>query len=242
MSNTPFDTAPYLKRRFSSLNYEFRPNKYDYKDVAWKDEDLREGQKIGEFCVAEITTLSSPSSTITVFGKKMKNGIRYRIADEYGTVLINSTLTTAGPLSLGELIDFIDSAGEEADKLGIAIYYNIYNYQLLRDEMYNPTYEAIEDAVEQCKSFTEVNSQYYAQLEKHYERVYSEWASNALGGSEEPIDIESITINFIELHNPALAERLNAKYGDQVNNPRFYYMLNCEEANSVDYLIQDLGL
>jgi hypothetical protein len=234
------DIIPDLKSRFSNILYDYRPKKYDYKDAAWTKDDLRDGQKIGEFVVAEITTLSTPSSTTTVYGRKVDKGICYRIADEYDVEIEYCTMMAPVPLSLEELIDFIDGAEvkDEISVRGLAIYYTVYNYRLLLEEMYRPSYEIIEALLEELSGFTIVESTYYDELGSHYDSIFCNWATEALEEWAVPIsgyDCERL-FELIERRDSGLSDRLKAKYGDDVNNCHFYSLLNCEEANKVDYL------
>jgi hypothetical protein len=180
------DPTPYLKKRFRGIRYGYRPKRYNYSDAAWSDYSLKDWQKIGEFLIAEINILSIPPVNITVFGGRLKEGIRYRIANQAGPAFAHSTITAPGPLSLGELIDFINGSGEEDEKLGVAILYEVYNNRFLPDIFNNlilpevrlgPLSEMGKDMFDHLKDFmfNRIITPYYKQLRVHYENVYSEW-------------------------------------------------------------------
>ena len=239
-----YDTTPYLKRRFKGIRYGYRPKKYDYEDARWAACDLREFQKVGEFVIATIMTDSTLGSATSIYGKKVKEGIRYRIMGEEGAELPNCTMTAPGPLSLGELINFIDGAGVDCNngERGLAIDYTAYNYRVLLEEMHEPTYEMVEELVAECMGFTSLESPYYKQLRSHYSYIYDGWASDMLSEWEISVTPQSLGTRLFQLiynEDRELAGHLNAKYGDDVNNLNFYNLLSCEEANSVDYLIDD---
>lgn len=191
-----------------------------------------------------------PSSTTTVYGRKSKQGITYRIVAEGGFEY--SKMNTPGPLSLGELVDFIDGTWVVADEIcGIAIGFNVYNYKILREDMDEPSSELIKD-VEELRDFTTVHSEYYDQLSSHYDYIFDEWANDVLAewdGEESEVDGEEDNqtthsscmpwlFEVINSRDSEPAAQLKAKHGNHVNNLHFYWMLNCEEATKVDYLLR----
>jgi hypothetical protein len=182
-----YDTTPYLKRRFKGIRYGYRPKKLACVDPEW-DDDIREGQQPGESIIAEITTYSMPSSTTSVYGKNSEQGISYRIAGEGGYEF--SKMDSPCPLSLGELVDFIDGTWVVTDDIcGIAIGFNVYNYQILREDGNESSSELIKD-VEELRGFTTVHSEYYDQLSSHYDYIFDEWANDMLTELGRPTPAE----------------------------------------------------
>lgn len=116
----------------------------------------------GEVEIARLELRSTTGDVISIRARRQGKAIRYRIADEYGTDFVQQRKTSRRPLTLGELVRFIDGSGHPDLAVGLALCYNEMN--------------ADGGDREHLRHFTTVRSALYPQLEDHYERVFAGWA------------------------------------------------------------------
>jgi len=118
----------------------------------------------GEVEIARIELKSTTGDVISIRARTDRDGIRYRIVDEYGTEFDFSPRQSELPLSMKELVALIDGAAPEGyDRRGLGLCYTIANYECSND---------LEDWM---RDFSRVESDVYTQLSAHYRLVVNEW-------------------------------------------------------------------
>jgi hypothetical protein len=111
--------------------------------------------------IARIELASTTSDVISIRARKTAERMAYSVVDEYETEFHVSPRSSAKPLTLAQLIDLIDNAdGGES----LALCYTMMNY----------SGDTIED-LDAIRPFTQVRSEFYAQLSLHYERLTEIW-------------------------------------------------------------------
>ena len=111
--------------------------------------------------IARIELASTTSDVISIRAKKEGEKIAYSVVDEYETEFHVSPRSSGKPLSLAQLIDLIDNAGDDES---LALCYTIMNY----------SGDSIED-LDAIRPFTQVRSEFYLQLPLHYEQLTEVW-------------------------------------------------------------------
>jgi hypothetical protein len=118
--------------------------------------------RLGEVEIVRIELESTTSDVISIRAARDPEGIRYRIVDEYeGQYEFGQPFETSPlPLSLKQLIGFIEGSNQEGfDNLAIC-HNEINNERMSREEL---------------RHFTSVSSEFYPQLYEHFEHVYEDW-------------------------------------------------------------------
>jgi len=121
----------------------------------------------GETEIARLELESTTADVISIRARRECGLIRFRIVDEYNTEFLQERETGPAPLSLEELIRFIDGSRHPDLTTGLAVGYNDVNADCGCDR-------------EALRHFTKVRSGIYRQLEAHYEHVFSEWVEESL--------------------------------------------------------------
>ncbi len=119
--------------------------------------------RTSEVEIARIELESTTADVISVRAQPANIRIVYSISDEYETEFKVSPAASVQSLTLAELIDMIDNAGEN-ESLGLD--YTIMNYE--------SGDRTIED-LERLKHFTNVESLVYPQLTDHYRKLAQSW-------------------------------------------------------------------
>ena len=120
---------------------------------------------VGEVEIARISLASTTSDQISIRAIHAGKKIRYAVCDEYETEFELAFSETDQPLTLGELIEFIDGSNhpeEESKGTGLLVCH--------WEHMYSWG-EGIEAAV----TFAWIESAWYPQLAAHYEQVADTW-------------------------------------------------------------------
>lgn len=112
--------------------------------------------------IAVITLDSVNVDMISVRAIKSKDKIRYKVLDEYGSHFNLQREVSDLPLTLQEMINFIDQTSQEGLPGGISLGYNQMNAE------YSTRAE--------LRHFTSIKSQLYPDLKKYYEQVFEEWS------------------------------------------------------------------
>jgi hypothetical protein len=114
-----------------------------------------------EVAIARITIASTTQDVTSVYARRGKDRIRYRVVDEYenGTLSGKNTRTSTRPLTLGELEGFLNGAWSIFDVLAMNFGHSGYD----RDEMLN--------------FVADVESQFYPNIGALYERRIEAWAT-----------------------------------------------------------------
>lgn len=163
------------------------------------------GEFLPDYLAAEveIARIELESTTADVISVRARRGtgatarIRYRIVDEYETEFTWAPKSSKLPLDLGQLVDLIDRAAPcdcpewVWDGLGIG-----YNQSI---------YDEAGDAPS-LRHFTTVSSEFYPQLEAHYDRVHEGWVAEKVAEGKE--DEESTEEEEDPLSDPKHAEQV----------------------------------
>ena len=133
----------------------------------------------GEVEIARIELESTTADVISIRVKKEGERIAYSIVDEYETEFNILPTHSDKPLTLSELVRLIDGAMEEGS---LGLYYTQMNYE---------GGERSIEWLDQMRHFTRVESVFYPQLNRHYEKLLSFWYENEkakLLGREHRLD------------------------------------------------------
>jgi hypothetical protein len=118
--------------------------------------------------IARIELESTTSDVISLRARPTGARIRYRLVDEYQTEFRLPQQTSGRPLSLEELVRFLDSVERvdvtdpSWDRFGFVLSYNQCNLECGSD-------------LESLHDFTRVSSDYYPELASHYAEAIEEW-------------------------------------------------------------------
>lgn len=134
-------------------------------------DDLDQGHMPGcmpwEKEIAVITLDSVNGDMISVRALKSKDNIRYKVMDEYGSQFKLQREVSDLPLTLQEMINFLDQTSLEGLPGGISLGYNRMNAEYAgRAEL---------------RHFTSIKSRFYPDLKKHYEQVFDVWSRSEDG-------------------------------------------------------------
>jgi len=117
--------------------------------------------------IARIELQSTTFDVISIRARRRARGIAYSIVDEYGTEFKLARQSSRKPLTLAELIRFLDESEQPDYEIGLALCYNEVNADSYKD------YDL--GSREDLREFTRVSSEFYPQLFEHYENVFDEW-------------------------------------------------------------------
>jgi hypothetical protein len=123
----------------------------------------------GEVEIARVTLASTTQDVVSIRARKGKNRIRYRVVDEYEgeTLTERNARTSIRPLTLGQLIAFLDGAWSIREVVAM-------------NEM--------QCDVEEMRSFVKVSSPFYPGLIDHYDRCFVDWADECEQPEKEDAD------------------------------------------------------
>ena len=114
--------------------------------------------------IAVITLDSVNGDMISVRAIKSKDNIRYKVMDEYGSHFKLQREVSDLPLTLQELIHFLDQTSQDGISGGISLGYNRMNAEF--------------SSRAELRHFTSIKSQLYPDLKQYYEEVFEEWAKS----------------------------------------------------------------
>ena len=127
----------------------------------------------GETEIARIALKSTTSDVISIRARRTTKGtILYRVVDEYEGGFHLSRKRSKRPMSLREMIAFLERTGLEGTRGGLMLGYNNLNADILGER-------------ESLRHFTRISSENYPQLFDHCEHVFDEWAEEAFAPAEE---------------------------------------------------------
>ena len=122
----------------------------------------------GETEIARIELESTLADVTSIRAKREGDEYRYSVVDEHGDTYSLQIETSLDPLTLDELIDFIDYSEQNGGwPGGLSLCYNNANNESLSRE--------------RLLHFTRISSEIYPQLEEHYENVFSDWVEEEEG-------------------------------------------------------------
>lgn len=134
-------------------------------------DDLEQGHMPGcmpwEKEIAVITLDSVNGDMISVRAIKSKDQIRYKVVDEHGSDFKLQRELSDLPLTLQEMINFLDQTSLEGLPGGISLGYNQMNAE------YSSRAE--------LRHFTSIKSRFYPDLKRYCEQVFEEWARSEDG-------------------------------------------------------------
>ncbi len=119
--------------------------------------------KPGEVEIARIELRSTTFDVISIRARKSGRRIRYRVVDEYEGDFTLARETSYRPLSLGELIEFLDHSWAQDLPGGLGLCYNELNAGSLGRA--------------HLRHFTRLSSEMYPDLGRHYENVFIAWVA-----------------------------------------------------------------
>lgn len=137
------------------INYSFRPG--SYWDARLPDDEP------GEVEIARIELQSVTGDVVSILARPDPAGIRYRIVDEADGEFIVARETSAEPLTMREMVEFLDRSRVDGMEEGLSIGYNCMNAEA--------------EGRAAVREFTCIRSGFYRQLEAHYEAVFEAWAA-----------------------------------------------------------------
>ena len=123
--------------------------------------------------IARVSLKSTTADVISIRATPEEDGIRYRIVDEYDNVIKFTPESSKAPLTLGELIDLIDSAEFENSGFppGITGAFRDSNLRLETAQ----TQEEVSRRARELVDFVIVTSIFYPELERWYREEAQEW-------------------------------------------------------------------
>ena len=116
--------------------------------------------------IARIVLDSTLRDVISLRARRTKTGLlHYSIVDEYEGIFLFPKLPSRDPLTLGQIVDWIDQTRVEDnpdDGYGLGLTYTVSNHSQ-------------GDLGDRLEFFTTVESELYPQLREHYRKLASEW-------------------------------------------------------------------
>ena len=117
----------------------------------------------GEVEIARIALESTTSDVISIRARRTAKGtILYRVVDEYEGEFRLSRKRSRQPLTLRELVRFLEKSELKGLNGGLILGYNNMNADAMGER-------------ESLRHFTRINSEFYPQLFEHCEHVYDGW-------------------------------------------------------------------
>ena len=140
--------------------------------------------------IGRIVLDSTLRDVISLRARRTKTGLlRYSIVDEYEGEFFYPKLPTRDPLTLGQIVDWIDQTRVEDnsdDGYGLGLIYTVSNFTEGED-------------AHRLENFTTIESDLYPELTRHYARLSSEWAIATFLESKEGEDREEIIRSLIKI-------------------------------------------
>jgi hypothetical protein len=118
----------------------------------------------GEVEIARLELRSVTADVISIRARREGKLLHYRVVDEYGAEFELQRQSSRQPLTLAQLIRFIDGSSHPDLSAGLALGYNEMNAN------------GGVTGREELQDFTTVCSELYPQLQEHYDHVFEEWA------------------------------------------------------------------
>lgn len=127
-------------------------------------------QKKGEVEIARITLASTTQDVVSIRAKKGRRRLYYRVVDEYeGETLVGrNQRSSIRPLTLGQLIEFLDGAWSVRDAV---------------------TMNEMACDVNRMRRFVTVSSPFYPHLATHYDQCFVNWADECEQPEDEDDDL-----------------------------------------------------
>ena len=136
----------------------------------------------GEVEIARVTIESTTRDVVSIRAKRQGKRIKYRMVDEHGTVFLIQPASSDRPLTMGELIELIDtSLPEGEDERWRGQSNSLRNNALMEpDEVTNIDYldfETLKSMTEpeRLLNYVKIRSSFYPELEAYYNGEAREW-------------------------------------------------------------------
>jgi hypothetical protein len=140
--------------------------------------------------IARIVLESTLRDVISLRARRTKTGLlHYSIVDEYEGIFLFPKLPSRDPLTLGQIVDWIDQTrieGNSDDGYGLGLIFTVSNFTEGED-------------AHRLENFTTVESDLYPELAQHYARLSSEWAIATFLESKKGEDREEIIRCLIKI-------------------------------------------
>jgi len=137
---------------------------------------------VDEVEIARVTIESTSRDVVSIRAKRRGKRLTYRMMDEHGTTFLIQPTSSGRPLTMGELIQLIDTSlpeGEEERWRGQSNSYR--NNALMEpDEAASIAYldsETLKSVTEpeHLLNYVKINSSFYPELKAYYEEEAREW-------------------------------------------------------------------
>ena len=128
--------------------------------------------------IARISLASTTNDIISIRARRGRTGlIRYSIADEYNGdfTYVLSRKTSRQPLTLDQLVSFLESSSQNEVPGDLITGYNDLNNEWLDDR-------------DSLRHFTRISSEFYPQLGTHCEHAFDDWVEAGHKNYEEEED------------------------------------------------------
>lgn len=134
-----------------------------------------------EIEIARIVLASVTGDVISIRARRGGNRIRLSIVDEHESKYLLKPRSSAHPLSMGELVDLINTSAREEDAFsnGLAIGHVVWHIE-----------GALVDDPDQMRSFVTVESAFYPCLKQFYASVIDEYLDGIVAARREEDEVE----------------------------------------------------
>ena len=137
-------------------------------DLSFLGGEFLPDTKPGEVEIARIVFASAGQDVISIRARRQPPRIRYRVVDEHERTFRCAPQTSTQPLTLGELVNLIDSCELVDEGRGLVSYF-------LDSLITNPDANTAENR-RGLQDFITVESEFYSMLRQHYEQRLERWA------------------------------------------------------------------
>lgn len=113
--------------------------------------------------IARIELQSATADVISIRARPGRDGIYFRVVDEYRAKFRTPYAHSREPLTLAEMIDFLDRSRHPELPHGLSIGFNELQAGICNDR-------------QEWEHFAAITSDFYPQLGRHYECFFKQWA------------------------------------------------------------------
>jgi hypothetical protein len=166
----PVDLVNHRLRQ-ADIDYEFRPSAY------WETAQRASPDQPKEVAIVMIELQSTYGDWMSVQARpvgRKRARIEYRVVDEYRTKFVFKPRSSTRPLTLGQLIDSLDSVEQSGGDLDDPEPAWLRHGWVLSSNETNRACSDTGDSVP-YRNFTGINSKFYPDLARHYRRLFDRW-------------------------------------------------------------------
>jgi hypothetical protein len=173
--------------RHRDIDYEFRPSSY------WKSAQSVLHYRGNEVAIVTIELMSTFGDVMSVRARpvgRKRARIEYMVVDQYRSKFVFEPHSSTRPLTLGQLIDSLDSVknlgGDELDAGDPA--WLRHGWVLC----WNEAGRACSDSGDSVpyRNFTRITSEFYPDLARHYQRLIARWVNAYALSKVDDEDVE----------------------------------------------------